>query len=119
MKNLICFIFFLFSVVAHSQFVNGIPLTDLDKTYIRISATTKILKPFQVDLYLDYGQIERIKDINKGYIYEDNSSKKRYSFNGIMGALNYFSDLGYELEETYIDNSKGGNLEYNYILKKN
>ena len=105
----------------NAQFIEGKPISELDTNYVLLNAQAKAFKPFQVTVYADYGQIGRIKEIKKGYIYEDASQTKQYSFNGVVGALNLFYDNGYELKTAYPVTSGLGGLVYQFLLmrKKN
>ena len=99
MKKIIIALFFFFSLISYSQSVNGIPVSELDAKYIRINFTRKLLKPFQIKVFLDYGQIARIKDISKGHVLDDDG--KKYSFNGIMGVVNLLVSSGYKIAFVY------------------
>jgi len=112
MKNLLFLLIFSTSIFSYSQTVNGIPIGELDAKYIRINSVAKLLKPFQVKVYLDYGQISRIKDIKKGKVMDDDG--KMYVFNGTMGIVNLLVDNGYIVAHVY--NSKDNSV--NYIMEK-
>lgn len=111
MNKVLFIIFFSLSVFSYGQTVNGIALKDLDAPYIRVNAERRLLKPFQVKIYLDYGQIARIKDIKKGYVYDDNG--KQYSFNGIMGVVNLLNEYGYYVEHVYSNDD-----DINYLMRR-
>ena len=111
MKKLLLAAFFMTSIYSFGQTVNGIALKDLDASYIRVNAERKMLKPFQVRIYIDYGQIARLKDINKGFVYDDNG--KQYSFNGIMGVVNLLNEYGYQVDMVYSSDD-----DINYIMRK-
>ena len=112
MKKIIIALFFFFSLISYSQSVNGIPVSELDAKYIRINFTRKLLKPFQIKVFLDYGQIARIKDLSKGHVLDDDG--KKYSFNGIMGVVNLLVSNGYKIAFVY--NEKDDSV--NYIMEK-
>lgn len=111
MKKILFLSLFLTTVFSYGQTVNGIHLKDLDAKYIRVNAERKLLKPFQVKIYLDYGQIARIKDIKKGFVFDDNG--KKYSFNGIMGVVNLLNEYGYKVEMVYSNDD-----DINYLMRK-
>ena len=111
MNKVLFIIFFSLSVFSYGQTVHGIALKDLDAPYIRVNAERRLLKPFQVKIYLDYGQIARIKDIKKGYVYDDNG--KQYSFNGIMGVVNLLNEYGYYVEHVYSNDD-----DINYLMRR-
>ena len=111
MKKLLFLSLFLASIYSYGQTVNGIALKDLDAKYLRVNAERKLLKPFQVRIYIDYGQIARLKDLKKGFVYDDNG--KQYSFNGIMGVVNLLNEYGYRVEMVYSNDD-----DINYIMRK-
>jgi hypothetical protein len=112
MKKIIFILIFLFTITSHAQTVNGIPVSELDAKYIRINFTRKLLKPFQIKVFLDYGQIARIKDIKKGHVLDDDG--KKFSFNGIMGVVNLLVTNGYEIAFVYNEEDDS----VNYVMKK-
>ena len=111
MKKLLFLSLFLASIYSYGQTVNGIALKDLDAKYLRVNAERKLLKPFQVRIYIDYGQIARLKDLKKGFVYDDNG--KQYSFNGIMCVVNLLNEYGYRVEMVYSNDD-----DINYIMRK-
>ena len=111
MKKLLFLSLFLASIYSFGQTVNGIALKDLDAKYLRVNAERKLLKPFQVRIYIDYGQISRLKDLKKGFVYDENG--KQYSFNGIMGVVNLLNEYGYRVEMVYSNDD-----DINYIMRK-
>lgn len=111
MKKLFFTALFVFSFYSFGQTVNGIPISELDAKYIRINSERRLLKPFQVKIYLDYGQIARIKDIKKGFVLDE--AGKKFSFNGIMGAVNLLVENGYEVYQVY-----SGEDDINYLMKR-
>lgn len=118
MKNLLFIIFFISTIGIKAQFLNGKPLSELDADYIQVIATVKLLKPMQANITVDYGQMSKIKDIKKSQVFIDETQKKRYAFNGIMGMLNTFSSYGYELVNAYPVTHGGGGQVYHYYLRK-
>ena len=82
------------SIFSYSQdlTVNSIPISELDAQYIRVNAEVKLLRPFRASVFLDWGQISRIKELNKGWVLDENG--KKFAFNGIMGAVNLLIENG-------------------------
>jgi hypothetical protein len=80
--------------LAFGQTVNGIKVEDIPVKYIRIVSTPKPFKPYQSVIYLDYGQITKLKEIKKGMILNEDGTTK--TFNGIMGAINFLSSKGFK-----------------------
>ena len=116
MKNFLTLIALSFSIQAFSQVTIGsVPIEEIDAEYIEIVGQAKLLKMMEVTVYVDYGQIGGIKEIKEGHIKD--ATGKRKAFNGMMGAVNFFADYGYELDLAY-PLSTGNGLVYHYILKK-
>jgi hypothetical protein len=63
-------------------------------------------------VFLDYGQIARIKDIKKGFVLDDDGEK--FTFNGIMGVVNLLVTNGYKI--AFIYNEEDDSV--NYIMEK-
>lgn len=80
--------------VMFGQTVNGIKIEDIPVKYIRIVSTPKPFKPYQSVIYLDFGQISKLKEIKKGMIMNDDGTVK--TFNGVMGAINFLSSKGFK-----------------------
>ena len=59
---------------------------DIPARYVKIVSVGKIFKIFEVNVYVDYGQINSMKDIKKGHILSPEG--KQYGWNGPMGVLN-------------------------------
>lgn len=112
MKKLLIFALLLVSTYTFGQTVNGISLKDLDAKYVRVNVERKLLKPFQVRIYLDYGQISRMKDLKKGFVFGDDG--KQYSFNGVMGVVNLLNEYGYIIDKIYSNED-----DTNIIMRKN
>lgn len=111
MKKLFIIALLLISTYSFGQSVNGIALKDLDAKYIRVNVERKLLRPFQVQIYLDYGQISKIKDLKKGFVFGDDG--KQYSFNGVMGVVNLLNEYGYYVEHVYSNED-----DTNLIMRK-
>ena len=114
MKKLIIILLFI-PFVSFGQTVNGFELEDIPAKYVEIVATSKMLKPFQVTVYLDYGQIQRMKEISKGHII-DKTTGKLYVFNGVMGVLNFFDEKGFKYVNQYTVTAGGANV-YHMLLE--
>ena len=115
MKKLIIISIFTTSLFSYSQdlTVNNIPISELDAQYIRLHGEVKLLRPFRANVYLDWGQISKIKEINKGHVLDENG--KKFAFNGIMGAVNLLVENGYAIEHVYYD---GNSESVDYIMKR-
>ena len=97
----------------NAQTVNGNLLEDIPAKYVEIVATSKVFKPFQVTIYLDYGQIGKMKETKKGWIIGDDG--KAMSFNGVMGALNYLYKRGFKYISKYAVSTGNGSV-YRILL---
>ena len=116
MKNFLLIAAFLFSAQASAQIMIGsVPIEEINAEYIEIVGQAKLLKMMEVTVYVDYGQIGGMRDVKEGHIKD--ASGKRMAFNGMMGAVNFFADYGYELDLAYPLSTSNG-MVYHYILKK-
>ena len=115
MKKLLIISIFMTSLFSYSQdlTVNDIPISELDAQYIRVNAEVKLLRPFRASVFLDWGQISRIKEVSKGWVLDENG--KKFAFNGIMGAVNLLIENGYTIDHVYYN---GNSESVNYIMKK-
>lgn len=110
----ICFI----SFGQNEYTVNGFKLSEIPAEYVEIVGANKsIFKPFQVTIYVDYGQIGKMKDISKGRVLAWDGTQA--TFNGMMGVVNEFSKSGWELDQTILLSQPSGGSVYHYIFKKN
>ena len=117
MKHLIFTLTFLFSLSSFSQYLNGAPIEELDEEYIQIVGTEKFLKPNQVTIKVMFGQVEKNKDLPLANLYTDETQKKLYPINGMVGALNFFSKYGYEYIDAYAVSTQYSNV-YHFLLRK-
>jgi len=100
MKKLLLLLFIFGSInQSNAQTINGMLVEDIPAKYVEIVATSKLFKMFQVTIYLDYGQIGKLKDFKKGQIIGDDG--KKMSFNGVMGALNLLNKRGFKYVSQY------------------
>ena len=115
MKKLLLLLFILSSLnQLNAQTVNGIPVEDIPAKYVEIVATSKLFSAFKVTVYLDYGQIGKMKEIKKGHIL--GADGKQMKFNGSMGALNFLSDKGFKYVSQYALSSGSSNV-YHILLE--
>ena len=115
MKKIIILLFLLSSFTQlNAQSVNGISVEDIPAKYVEIVAQPKMFKIFQVTIYLDYGQIGKMKDVKKGRIMGEDG--RSMTFNGVMGALNILTKKGFNYVSQYLDTS-GGNNVYHILLE--
>jgi hypothetical protein len=105
---------FLIPLMSAGQTVNGFEIEEIPAKYVQIVSTSKLLKTFQVTVYLDYGQIGRMKEIKKGHIV--GSDGKLVSFNGVMGVLNFFDKKGFKYVNQYLVTQGGSNV-YRTLLE--
>ena len=73
-----------------------------------------MFKVFKVTVYLDYGQIGKVKEIKKGSILGDDG--KLMSFNGVIGALNLLNKKGFNYISQYSVSAGSSNV-YHLLLE--
>ena len=103
------------STQSYSQSIGSTPINELDANYIRIVGQQKLLKLFEINIYIDFGQVGSLRESKEAKVLDKNG--KKMTFNGMMGAVNYLSEYGYELLFTYPLATPNGNI-YHYIMKK-
>ena len=97
--------------------VNGFKLSEIPAEYVEIVGANKsIFKPFQVTIYVDYGQIGKMKDISKGQVLAWDGTQA--IFNGMMSVVNEFAKSGWELDQTILLSQPSGGSVYHYIFRK-
>lgn len=115
-KKLLILSFFTFSFVQlNAQTVNGFQLEEIPAKYVEIVSTLKMFKAFQVTVYLDYGQIGKMKDIKKGHIIGDDG--KSVSFNGTIGVLNALEKKGFKYLSQYVVSGASNASVYHTLLE--
>ena len=117
MKKLITLLVFAFTIapITYSQSIGSVSFDDLDADYIRIVGQQKLLKMFEITIYIDYGQVGNLKEAKEAKVLDRNG--KKMTFNGMMAAVNYLSVYGYELLFAYPLATSNGNV-YHYIMKR-
>ena len=117
-RKLLILSFFTFSFVQlNAQTVNGFQLEEIPAKYVEIVSTTKMFKAFQVTVYLDYGQIGKMKDIKKGHIIGDDG--KSVSFNGTMGVLNALEKKGFKYLSQYVVSTSNASVYHTLLENTN
>jgi hypothetical protein len=114
-KHYLLLTFLAFASVGKTQTLNGQSLSELKARYIEIVGTSKILKPLEVTIYVDYGQVSKISEIENGYVLDQNG--ENMTFNGMLAAVNLFAEYGYVLDMAYPLTTSSGNV-YHYIMRK-
>ena len=117
MKNIFLILLLSLSFNSYSQYLNEKPIEELDAEYIQIVGTEKLLKPMQVNIRVMFGQVSKLKEVPLATLYTDETKKKRYPLNGMMGALNFFSKYGYEYVDAYALTIGNSNV-YHFLLRK-
>jgi hypothetical protein len=102
MKKLLFLLFIASMFQVNAQTVNGIKLEDIPAKYVEIVSAYKDFKPFQITVYLDYGQMSSMKEINKGYIIGTDGNSM--VFNGTIGVLNTLEKKGFKYLHQYLFN---------------
>ena len=97
---------------AYSQFVNNTPLKNIVAEYIELSPE---MRGGRIVVHIDFGQPDQMKS-NKTTILKDENYEP-YEFNSMIGALNFMSKFGYELEEFYTFSTESSARSF-YILKR-
>ena len=110
-----CLLLLIVPFLSFSQTLNDIPISELDVSYIQIVGTQKFLKLYEATITVNYGQVGKFSDAHKAQV--KNSDGKLMTFNGMMDAVNFFSNFGYQLEFAY-PVSTGNQNVYHYVMYK-
>lgn len=114
MKKLLLLLIIPF--LSFGQTLNNIPVSELDVKYIQIVATQKLLKLYEVTINVNYGQVSKMNQAKNSIVY--GADGKAMTFNGMMDAVNFFANYGYQLEFAYpVGNTQGGSV-YHYVMYK-
>ena len=116
-KFVLILVALVFTLSMNAQTVNGYEIEDIPAKYVQIVSTAKLFKLFQVTTYLDYGQISKLKEVNKGRIL--NSDGKNASFNGVMGVLNFLESKGYKYVNQYVVTTGNQNVYHTLLENTN
>lgn len=98
---------------AYSQFVNGIPVNEIETEYIEIVGFVKLFKG-KITIHMDYGQEDKSLSRLGAQLTDKNGFD--LEFNSMVDALNFFSKNGYDVLNTYPPTDKVS-LPY-YLLRK-
>lgn len=104
----------LLSVSAIAQSVNGIPIKDIDVTYIQIVGRGN-LTGTKVSVDVDFGQQNKVFSSDDTRIVDESGSLVK--FNSMIDALNFFNRNGYEYVDAYTVTIGSSNV-YHYLLRK-
>lgn len=96
--------------VAQAQYVNEVPLSQLDADYLMIWSDNGPLLSSKITVRIDFGQGGRTPQIT-------DERRRVISFSGMVAVLNMMSKNGFELV-TIVRDSKDAN-EYFYLKRKN
>lgn len=99
----------------NAQTVNGVPIEEIDATYLEIVGTTRMFSN-KVTVVVDFGQhisfFASAKEIS--ILDEEN---KPVVFNTMVDALNFFAKFGYKLSQAYVITVSNQNV-YHYLMEK-
>lgn len=100
MKKILFTIVMLCSLSMSSQKVNGVKIEDITEEYVNLQIEQKGMNPYKIEVYLDYGQMSKLKD-KTGYIIGEDG--ERMKFTGIINALNFLQKKGFKLISTSLN----------------
>ena len=98
-----------------AQFVNDVPLKDIDVEYMEIVGFTKLMST-KLNIELDFGQRVSFWHAGKETVLQD-ADGKAIVFQSMVDALNFMVKNGYEFVTAYAVTSGNQNV-YNYLLRK-
>jgi len=103
------------SLFGKTQTVGGVHISEIDAEYVELLGSSLLLKPFQVQITVNYGQYGSLKEAKDTGLKDSQGNLLRV--NGMMGAVNLFAKNGWELHSTMLLTVNNKQV-YHYILKK-
>jgi len=94
MKKYIFTLLLIVSLSISGQTVNDIKIEDIPVRYVKLVIETKGMSAYNIKVWLDYGQMEKLRD-EKGLIIADDG--ERMKFNSPISAMNFLEKKGYKL----------------------
>jgi len=114
MKKLMRILFALcITVTAGAQTINDIPIDSIKGEYLEIVGTAKLLSLHKVTIQIDYGQERKFIDD----IRLKDAEGKPIVLNGMIDALNFLAEYGWEYCDAYAVTISNSNV-YHYVLKR-
>jgi hypothetical protein len=117
MKNFIILSFFMLFVIAVTAQDQSTNQTQSDTTiyvYCQIVGTGRLMSN-KVTIEIDFGQFRSIWTDNR---LKDPVTGNRIIFNGMIDALNYMGNLGWEFVQAYAFSQGNNPPVFHYLLKK-
>lgn len=114
-KQILTLVFAIFSIGAMAQTVNDVPIEKIENRYIEIVGIQKGLFKRTVKIHIDFGQRNRAFT-NKDVKVLDKDGKTM-EFNSMMDVLNFFSNYGYKLADSY-GLTMGNSNVLHYVMEK-
>lgn len=111
----VLFMICAFSFTAQAQLVDGVPLTEIESTYVQLIPRGRLFVS-KIRVRVDLGQDLTKVNINESMISDENG--RVVDFNSMVDVLNYFDQLGYE----YIGSenfNEGSSIQYTLRRKRN
>ena len=100
MKKCIFILLFIGSLSINAQTVNDIKIEEIPARYVKLVIETKGMSSYNIKVWLDYGQMEKLKDKN-GYIIGNDG--ERMEFNSTISAMNFLEKKGFRLISTSLN----------------
>ena len=100
MKKYIFILLFIGSLSINAQTVNDIKIEDIPVRYVKLLIESKGMSSYNVNVSLDYGQMNKLKDKN-GFIIGDDG--ERVKFNSPISAINFLEKKGFRLISTSLN----------------
>ena len=83
----------LVGFTVNAQSVNGVPLKDIDQTYVQIVGTSNMMGN-KVKIQIDFGQENKYWSTKDTRMLDDDGNDIK--FNSMIDALNFMNKAGYE-----------------------
>ena len=102
--------------ISYTQTIDGVAISNIDSDYIMLLGY-KALMSNKVSISVDYGQDAAAKIFGAGKMVIRDQNNKVVKFNSMMGAVNFFSNHGFDFVNAYAISTGNQNV-YHFIMNK-
>ena len=111
----IAFYVFLISFqISYCQTQKGVKIAEITSEYVELVGVSKLLSP-KVNVLIDYGQPDDFWSSKDTQLIDENGVP--IVFQSMMGAINYFTEYGFEFVNAYAVTLGNQNV-YHYMMRK-
>lgn len=119
MRNVLLLVVMLYCVKAQAQIVGGVDIAKVaDLKYVEVRCVYAGFFTTKMKVLVDYGQeFDVFRTKKKDWPMLQDATGKNLKFNSKMDVVNYFANLGWVLESSYVATSNKEAV-YHYLFKR-